>query len=155
MNTNICDFGAVSGGTVLCTKAIQEAIDACAQSGGGRVTVPPGVYLTGTVWLRDNVELHLEHGSVLKASTNMEDYNALDAYEQNFSYAPEQWVGKHLILAIECKNVALTGSGTIDGSGDSFYSDELTFCTYAWKDGIQLAKDKELCRPGQLLCFVQ
>lgn len=155
MNTNICDFGAVSGGTVLCTEAIQEAIDACAQSGGGRVTVPPGVYLTGTVWLRDNVELHLEHGSVLKASTNMEDYNALDAYEQNFSYAPEQWVGKHLILAIECKNVALTGSGTIDGSADHFMGELEFFSVHVWRNGIRNARDKVNYRPGQLICFVE
>ena len=71
MNINVCDYGAVSGGEVLCTKSIQSAIDTCANSGGGRVTVPAGVYLTGTIWLRDNVELHLEHGSTLKASTNL------------------------------------------------------------------------------------
>lgn len=155
VNANICDFGAVSGGTVLCTKAIQAAVDACAASGGGRVIVPPGLYLTGTVWLRDNVELHLQHGSTLKASTNMDDYNALDAYPQNFSYAPEQWVGKHLILAVECKNVALTGSGTLDGSADHFMGELEFFSVHVWRGGIRNAKDKEKHRPGQLVCFVE
>ena len=156
MNTNILDFGAKNGGTVLCTKEIQSAIDACASSGGGRVIVPAGVYLTGTIWLKDNVELHLEHGAVLKASTNMDDYNALDAYEQNFSFPEEeQWVGKHLILAIECKNVALTGTGTIDGSADAFMG-ELEFkSVHTWRKGIRFAKDKEKFRPGQLICFVE
>ena len=83
MNIDITDRGAVPGGKVLCTAEIQRAIDDCNASGGGRVTVPPGVFLTGTIWLRDNVELHLEHGSVLKASADMNDYNALDAYPQN------------------------------------------------------------------------
>ena len=156
MNINILDFGAKNGGTVLCTKEIQSAIDACASSGGGRVIVPAGIYLTGTIWLKDNVELHLEHGAVLKASTNMDDYNALDAYEQNFSFPEEeQWVGKHLILAIECKNVALTGTGTIDGSADAFMG-ELEFkSVHTWRKGIRFAKDKEKFRPGQLICFVE
>ena len=70
MNTNIIDYGAVSGGG-LCTEAIQRAIDECERSGGGRVTVPPGLYKTGTIWLKSNVELHLEHGSILKASDNL------------------------------------------------------------------------------------
>lgn len=155
MNTNICDFGAVSGGRELCTKQIQAAIDACANSGGGRVTVPPGLYLTGTVYLRDNVELHLEHAATLKASTNMDDYNSIDAYEQNFSVLSEQWVGKHLILAIECKNVALTGTGTIDGSADAFMGDLEFKSVHTWRKGIRFAKDKEKLRPGQLICFVE
>ena len=112
MNTNILDFGAMGDGVTPCTGKIQAAIDACAASGGGRVTVPAGTYLTGTLWLRSHVELHLGHGSVLKGSTELDDYNALDAYEQNFSCQnPEEWVGKHLVLAVECEDVALTGSG--------------------------------------------
>lgn len=155
MNTNVLDFGAISDGLCLCTKEIQNAIDACASSGGGRVTVPSGTYLVGTLWLRDNVELHLEHSATLKASSNMEDYNALDAYEQNFSCRPEQWVGKHLILAIECQNVAITGTGTIDGSADCFMG-ELEFkSVHTWRKGIRFAKDKENLRPGQLICFVE
>ena len=91
MNTNIIDYGAVSGGG-LCTEAIQRAIDECERSGGGRVTVPPGLYKTGTIWLKSNVELHLEHGSILKASDNLDDYNSLDAYEQNYGCDNERWV---------------------------------------------------------------
>ena len=85
MNTCILDYGAVSGGKILCTKAINAAIEACASSGGGRVTVPAGFYLSGTIWLRSGVELHLEHGSTIKGSDNLDDYNPVDAYEQNMS----------------------------------------------------------------------
>ena len=156
MNTNILDFGAIGDGKTLCTAQIQAAIDACAESGGGTVTVPAGRYLTGTIWLRSNVELHLCHASVLRGSDNLDDYNAEDAYEQNFSFPKEeQWVGKHLILAIECKNVALTGTGTIDGSADAFMG-ELEFkSVHTWRAGIRFAKDKEKFRPGQLICFVE
>ena len=107
MNTNILDYGAQSGMTTICTTAIQEAIDACASSGGGRVTIPAGTYVSGTIWLRSHVELHLEHGARLIASTNREDYNALDAYPQNYSWPPEEWVGQHFILAVEVEDVVV------------------------------------------------
>ena len=55
MNVDILDFGAIADGKALCTTAIQAAIDACAERGGGTVTVPAGHFVTGTVWLRDNI----------------------------------------------------------------------------------------------------
>lgn len=155
MNIDITDRGAVPGGKVLSTAEIQRAIDDCNASGGGRVTVPPGVFLTGTIWLRDNVELHLEHGSVLKASADMNDYNALDAYPQNYGCDAEMWVGKHLIIAHETTGTAITGTGTIDGSGDAFYGEPDIRPRYYWKDGLALAKDPKVMRPGQLVCFIE
>ena len=156
MNTNILDFGAISGGQSLCTQAIQAAIDACAVSGGGRVTVPAGTYLTGSIWLKSHVELHLEHGSVLKASENLDDYNAEDAYEQNWANpTTEKWVGKHLLLCVEQTDVALTGTGVLDGSGDAFMGERRHFSNYCWRYGLSVAKDEEKLRPGQLVCFVE
>lgn len=157
MDTNILDFGAVAGGEVLCTKAIQAAIDEAAASGGGRVTVPAGLYLTGSIWLRDNVELHLSHGSTLKASENMDDYNEIDAYPQNLSSpVNEKWVGKHLLIALECENVALTGTGVIDGSGDAFFDPEPRFYSvHVWRDGLQEVRPEKCPRPGQLLAFIE
>ena len=157
MNTNVLDFGAVGDGVTLCTAQICAAIDACAASGGGRVSVPAGTYLTGTVWLRDHVELHLEHGAVLKGSRNMEDYNALDAYVQNFSSpVNEKWLGKHLILAVECTDIALTGSGTVDGSGDAFFDGiPKPYSVHVWREGLQDVRDERVLRPGQLLAFVE
>lgn len=156
MNTNILDYGAVSGGKVLCTDAINAAIEACANSGGGRVTVPAGFYLSGTIWLKSNVELHLEHGSTIKGSDNMDDYNPVDAYEQNMSSPTnEKWLGKHLLVALECENVAVTGTGTFDGNGDFFLGEAKPWSCYVWRDGCRQAKDETLCRPGQLLCFIE
>ena len=68
MQYMITDYGAESGGKTLCTAAVQAAIDACAADGGGTVVVPAGMFLIGTVWLKSHVELHLQHGAVLKLS---------------------------------------------------------------------------------------
>jgi len=158
---NILDFGAVADGKTLATKAIQSAIDACHQNGGGRVLIPAGTYLTGSVFLRSNVELHLAHAARLIASTDLADYNADDAYEQNYGVPFEEWLGKHLIMAIECNNVSLTGTGEIDASGDFFF-EEPKFYPYhqwmsgfGWRNGISYAKDKKLLRPGQVVCFIE
>ena len=155
MNTDITTYGAVADSTEVCTVAIQSAIDACAASGGGRVTVPAGTFVSGTIWLKSNVELHLEHGCRLVASKEREDYNALDAYEQNYGCLHEEWLGQHFILAIEQKNVAITGTGTIDGSGDSFFGDTRWSGVDCWMYGFALSKDKEKSRPGQLICFIE
>ena len=156
MNTCISDYGAVSDGKTLCTQQIQAAVDACAATGGGRVTVPAGTFITGTLWLRDHVELYLAHGATLKGSDNMEDYNAEDAYEQNFSSRTnEKWLGKHLIIALECEDVAVCGTGKLDGNGDHFLGEALPYSAYVWNEGCRTAKDAALCRPGQLLCFIE
>ncbi len=154
---NILDYGAVADGVTVCSKSIQAAIDACHANGGGQVVVPAGTFVTGTIWLKSNVELHLAHGALLKASENLADYNDEDAYEQNFSYPPEEWCGKHLIMILECDNVAITGTGTIDGSAAAYYDFEnrILHGEYVWADGLSLSKDKVNLRPGQLLCFVE
>ena len=154
MNT-IKSFGAVADGVTVNTAAIQAAIDACASAGGGRVTVPAGIYKTGTIWLRSNIELHLEPGAVLLASDNHEDYNAHDAYEQNFSIPSEHWVGEHLIIAHEVGNVSITGFGTVDGNCNAFVDYVDTPPRYQWRSGISQCKDPEKLRPGQLIVFIE
>ncbi len=157
MNVSILDFGAVAGGKVLNTLAIQNAIDAVAEKGGGRVTIPSGVFLTGTVYLKDHIELHLEMGAVLKASDNLDDYNPLDAYPENWGSNKEEWTGKHLIIAYHKKDIAITGCGTIDGAGKAFYEEphRSKSFNYIWGHGIAKAKDKVKMRPGQLLVFLE
>ena len=151
---NITDFGAERNS--LCTKSIQRAIDKCAADGGGSVIIPGGMFISGTIYLRDNVDLRLESGAVLKASENMDDYNADDAYSQNWGSAAEKWRAKHLIIALECSNVSITGGGTIDGSADAFFADERIFPGgYAWNGGYVTSKDDEKLRPGQLICFIE
>mgnify|MGYP001046480253 FL=1 len=71
---NIVDFGAVGDTARLSTVAVQQAIDACSRAGGGRVIVPTGGYKIGTIVLKSNVNLHLEHGATLYGSTDLADY---------------------------------------------------------------------------------
>jgi polygalacturonase len=103
----VTDFGAKGDGRTLNTLAINRAIEACHEAGGG-VVVPPGTFLTGTLRLLSHVQLHLEAGAVLKGSTNLADYQ-LDG------------VRRGLVFAFEATDVALTGLGTIDGSSDAFF----------------------------------
>ena len=151
---NILNFGAEKD--KMCTEAIQRAIDKCSAEGGGMVVIPAGIYLSGTLWLKSNVELYLQTGAILKASTDMNDYNEDDAYYQNWGSVSEKWRGKHLIIALECDNVAISGNGIIDGSGDSFFGSERVFYGgYAWDGGYVTSKDDENLRPGQLICFIE
>lgn len=153
---NILDFGAIPDGKSLNTQAIQKAIDACHENGGGQVIIPPGIFVTGSIFLKSNVELHFMHNAVLKASENLEDYNEPDAYPQNFGSINEQWLGKHLIIAVEQTNIAITGHGTIDGRGDIFYEEpKPPFRNYGWFYGFSKSKDKERMRPGQLVCLIE
>lgn len=70
----ISEFGAVGDGAKLDTAAIQRAIDACTAARGGTVYCAPGVYLSGTLFLKDNVRLFLDVGAVLRGSPRLEDY---------------------------------------------------------------------------------
>jgi len=158
MDKNILDYGANGNGTSLCTNAIQEAINECASSGGGRVIIPPGNYLSGTIWLKSHVELHLAQGALLKGSPDLNDYNDEDAYPQNASGRDEGWIGKHLILAVECEDIALTGNGKIDGCGDIFYGEPRYYDfvgKYGWRDGLARTREGDILRPGQVICFIE
>ena len=71
MQCDVAEFGAIPDGETLTTAQLQSAIDACAHAGGGTVIVPAGNYVTGTLWLRSNITLHLEAGAtLLGTSTN-------------------------------------------------------------------------------------
>lgn len=154
---NVRFTGAKGDGVAKDTRAIQKAIDICAIS-GGRVTVPPGTYLTGSVWLKDNVELHLEEGAVLLGSPDLADYNEPDAYVQNWGSKNEGWSAKHLILAVEKRNVAITGKGVIDGNARSFFAEKTggggKIC---WRQGYVNVRGKksDQGRPGPEIVFVE
>ena len=143
----------------LGTSALQAAIDRISAAGGGKVVVPRGEWTIGTVWLRDGVELHLPEGAVLKGSANLADYNAPDAYPQNWGSKAEGWSAKHLIIAHEVRSVALTGTGVIDGNAGAFMAEEtpqMAKKDYGWRHGYLNAKDREhQGRPGQGIVFIE
>lgn len=113
----ITEFGAVAGGAQLNTAAIQATIDAAATAGGGRVIVPAGVFLSGAVFLKQGVALHLAEDAVLKGSENIEDYpKRRTRIEGHF---PEWRVA--LVNASEMTGLRITGAGKLDGSGPIFW----------------------------------
>lgn len=107
-------YGAVGNGKNDCTEAFRKAIAACNQAGGGRVVVPAGSFLTGPLHLKSNVNLHVTSQATIKFSQNPADYLPLV-----FS----RWEGMELmnyspfIYAFDQKNIAITGSGILDGQG--------------------------------------
>ena len=86
---NARDFGAAGDGVRKDTAAIQSAIDFATANGGGKVHFAPGTYLTGTIYIKDNVFLDLEPGATILGSPDKEDYNADDFCPQNSVFAAE------------------------------------------------------------------
>lgn len=115
----IKDFGAIPDGKTVNTKAIQSAIDACFEQGGGQVLVENGVYMFGTIVLRSNVELHLEAGATLLGSPKMEDYPEREVKHVNSAKLP-RWQNACYIYCEESENVAITGMEKIDCNGKAF-----------------------------------
>lgn len=144
---NIRDFGARGDGQAKETAAIQKAIDTCAEQGGGTVVVPPGTYVTGSIFLKSNVDFYLTSGALLQGSPDKEDYNELEICPQNRGSKAESSSGGHLLLCIEQKNVTVRGPGRIDGNGSKFLLDP---------QGVPYpGQDKIPWRPSQMLYFVE
>ena len=114
---DITEFGAVADTTYLSTSAIQQAIDECSKSGGGRVVVPTGDFKTGSLQLKSNVHLYLEEGATLYGSTSIEDYIPITS---NYISLRTGIPTIQLIYADSVENVSITGFGTIDGRGKAF-----------------------------------
>ena len=112
----VTNYGAVGDGKTTCTEAFQKAIAACNKSGGGRVVVPAGVFLTGPIHLKSKVNLHLTEGATIKFSNDPKDYLPLvfSRWEgmELMNYSP-------LIYAFEQHDIAITGRGTLDGSANA------------------------------------
>jgi len=112
---NIKNYGAINDGVTICTEAINKAIKTCSDNGGGVVIVPAGIFKSGTIQMKDNVEIHLEIGSTLLASTNHDDFPQQPQPKYRSQKDPGGWFA--LIYAEGVSNIAITGSGTIDGNG--------------------------------------
>lgn len=127
----VAEFGAVGDGIRNDTFAIQAAVDACHENGGGRVLLEGGrTYRCGTLILKSYVELHLEMGAVLKASDHLEDFNLLGkgavstAKVTTPTYANCEYSGGpalFFLYAKDCEYVSVTGFGKIDGNQEIFY----------------------------------
>ena len=131
---NILDYGAKSNCNTLNHIYIQAAIDDAYKNGGGKVIVPPGIFLTGSFYLKSNVELQIDKGAVLVGSTDISDYKNID-----------DW--KALILAENQSKIKITGDGIIDGQGRSLAL-KIDSLFYAGKlDSIYYNKNRK--RPNE------
>lgn len=106
------------------TARLQGEIDRAAEQGGGRVTVGPGVHRCGTLYLKSNVELHLEEGAELLGGEKSSDYDDPIPLREVYSYAgavPTTVTRKAFVYAENATNVAITGRGVINGQGPKFF----------------------------------
>ncbi len=114
---DVRDYGAKADGKTLCTTAIQKAIDECSKVGGGTVYLPPGTFLSGTIYFKTGVTIKLAAGCTLLGSTDLKDYPvtvpALRSYTDNYT-------DKSLVYGENVEQIAIMGQGTIDGQGASF-----------------------------------
>lgn len=131
---DVTQFGAVPDGVTLNTAAIQAAIDQAHSEGGGRVVFPAGRFLSGTIVVKSNVELHLSKKAVLLGSVNPKDYFKIN-----------RWIG--LVMADQAENIAISGKGVLDGQGaelalnvDSlFYAGEIDSSKYQFQERRPIA----------------
>ena len=116
---NVRDYGAKGDGTTLDSPAINAAIEAAVKDGGGQVLLPAGTYLSGSIRLKSNIDLHLAPGATILAGSEKGIYDE----SESFGGFPEYQDGGHtyfhnsLIWAEGQTNVSITGHGMIDGKG--------------------------------------
>ncbi len=112
-NVTLTDFGAVGNGTHLCTEAFAKAIDALSAQGGGHLIVPSGIWFTGPIVLKSNIDLHLEKGAVILFSPDVDLYPLVETVFEGLDTRRCQ----SPISGRNLTNVAITGEGAIDGNG--------------------------------------
>src|SRR5699024_1440488 len=127
-SVNVLDFGAVGDGETLNSEAINEAIAHVSEHGGGKVIIPAGIWLTGPIMLKSNVNLHVERGALVLFSENKDLYPLIKTSFEGL----DTWRCLSPISGEDLENIAITGQGVFDGSGG------------AWRpvDKSQLTKDQ-------------
>ncbi len=143
----VVDYGAKADGTTLNTKAIQKAIDACASSGGGIVTFEKGKYLSGSLYLKEGVNLEVPKGTILLGSTDIEDYPEIDTRVAGIEM---RWPSA-LINVLDQKKVMLSGSGIIHAQGKVFWDAYWKMRKEYEVKGLRWIIDYDCKRPRTLL----
>ncbi|PHQ28147.1 glycoside hydrolase family 28 protein [Leeuwenhoekiella nanhaiensis] len=141
------DYDAIADGSALTTTAIQKAIDDAAANGGGTVTFKPGKYLSGSIFVKENVRLNIPEGVTLLGSENIADYPEIDT---RIAGIEMQWPAA-LINVLDQKNVQIDGNGLVDGQGKVYWD-------YYWNlrkeyepKGLRWIVDYDAKRPRTLL----
>lgn len=129
---DITTHGALGDGKTLNTKALQAAVDQCAAQGGGKVVVPAGTFLTGSVELKSNVTLSLGPGAVLRGSGKIDDYPPI-AFRHN-----ELGQTRSLLWAMNQTDIRITGEGTIDLNDGAFFDFNQYRTNLTLSSGVEL-----------------
>ncbi|MNK33657.1 Exo-poly-alpha-D-galacturonosidase precursor [compost metagenome] len=147
---SILKYGAKNDGLTLNTKSINQAISDCNKRGGGVVLIPEGLWITGPIELKSNVNLHLKKNALLQFT---KDFNQYPLVEGSWEGIP-QMRNQSPISATNQENIAITGFGIIDGAGDAWRmvkKDKLT--ESQWKDllasGGVLSENKKIWYPSE------
>lgn len=131
------DFGAKADGVTLNTRSIQAAIDYISANGGGRLVFDPGNWVTGSIYLKSNVTLHLNYGATLMGSVNP------------FDYVKDKKIGwMSMIFAVNQQNIGITGKGTINGRGFITANNMVSYIHRGiYEDPLKLDRPNETNRP--------
>lgn len=113
---NIVSFGAKGDGITLNTESINKTIASVSQKGGGVVLIPSGLWLTGPIELKSNVNLHLKRDAILQFTA---DFNQYKLVQGNWEGQPA-WRNQSPISGVNLENIAITGTGVIDGNGGAW-----------------------------------
>ncbi len=147
---SIVKFGALSDGITLNTKSINDAIEQSNKNGGGVVVIPTGLWLTGPIVLKSNVNLHLQKNAVLQFTEDFDQYPLVAGNWEGL----EQMRNQSPISATNQQNIAITGFGIIDGAGDAWRMVKKEKLTEShWKklvaSGGVLSSDKKTWYPSE------
>jgi polygalacturonase/pectin methylesterase-like acyl-CoA thioesterase len=140
---NVRDYGAVGDGTTFDTAAIEKAIAACSAAGGGTVEVPAGKYLCVPFQLASNLNLHVDKGATILLSENVNDYAVDDGAYQN------------CITLTGGHDIAITGSGTIDGQGRHFWKHFSASKNATTREGATTQKSGSFAKRPRLIVLTR
>lgn len=129
---NVYNYGIVGDGVTANTTSIQILIDICSKSGGGTLLFPPGDFLTGTIQIKDNVNIYLSAGATIWGSENRSDYK-----------------NGCLVYAEDANNISMTGLGIINGNGYSFWG------RYKKQNLTEAQIREKMWRPDNMMKFVR
>lgn len=149
-SVSVEEFGAVPDGSTLNTEAFRKAITHVSEQGGGRVVVPRGIWKTGPIVLESNINLHVEKGALVIFSKDKELYPLVDTSFEGL----DTWRAMSPIYGKGLTNVAITGEGIFDGSGDSWRGvNKSDLNEHQWEDtlasGGVLSEDGETWYPSE------
>ena len=148
---SLTQFGAISDGIFLNTDAFSSAIDSLSSLGGGTLVIPRGIWLTGPIRFKSNINLHLQEGSLIMFSTDFQLYTRY-SYTLNGNIEYDGPISP--ISGFELENIAITGNGIIDGNGEAWRPrKKIKFNNHEWneiiKNGGVLNNSKDMWFPDK------